>query len=439
MHAIDLGKTLVSSHFEESGNELTIGGQTASSLAEQFGTPLFVYDANAFRTQLAKLRAAVGKHVDVYFSVKANPNPAILRLFAGEGAGFEIASGAEFVRARTAGGKPSRILFAGPAKTKDELEYVIGEGIGEIHLESKEEIALVASIGNRLNRCVPVSVRINPVAAAQGGSMRMGGKPAQFGFDEEELPAILDDITVCPALDLKGIHLFAGTQILDANRLMAQWVHGIDLARRVSEQLGKPIRTVDLGGGLGIPYFSGEQDLDLDLLGQSAPQLFADALRRPEMQNAQFILEPGRFLAGPCGVYLCRVLTVKESRGSTFVIMDGGMHHHLAASGNLGQVIKKDYPIVLANKLTAPLESHSQIVVGPLCTPLDTIGRKADLPKVVAGDLVAVLQSGAYGLSASPVGFLSHPMPAEVLVEAGEAPRKIRPRGTFEQPITALP
>ena len=199
--------------------------------------------------------------------------------------------------------------------------------------------------------------------------MRMGGKPTQFGFDEEDLDDVIGRIAAHSGLDLTGVHLFAGTQGLSADTLLAQWAHGIDLARRMSERLGRPLKTVDLGGGLGIPYFAGDKPLDLAAIKARAPQMFADAAKLPGLQRATFVLEPGRFLAGPAGIYLARVLGVKQSRGSIFVILDGGMHHHLAASGNLGQVIKKDYPIVLASNLDAPPDESPQIVVGPLCTP----------------------------------------------------------------------
>ena len=419
--------------------ELVVGGTGVTELAKTYGTPLYAYDAGTFRSQLHSLRDAVGERVDVYYSVKANPNVEVIRVFVEEGAGLEIASAAEYVRARSAGGASDRILFAGPGKTPDELDYVLSEGIGEIHLETEEEIVLVSDIAKKLGRRVPVALRINPIAAVQGGSMRMGGKPTQFGFDEENADDVVAHIEQHPSLDLTGVHLFAGTQGLSADTLLAQWAHGIDLARRMAERLGRPIKTVDMGGGLGIPYFASDKPLDLSVIKAHAPQMFADAAALPGLRDAKFILEPGRFLAGPAGIYLARVLSVKQSRGSTFVILDGGMHHHLAASGNLGQVIKKDYPIVLANNLNAPLQEGSQIVVGPLCTPLDTIGRKVAMPTVNTGDLVAVKQSGAYGLSASPIGFLSHPMPAEVLVEAGTEPRVIRPRGDFKQPVTLLP
>ncbi len=377
----------------------------------------------------------MGERVDVHYSVKANPNPAVIEVFVAEGTGLEIASAAEYLRALKAGCTPERIIFAGPGKGVDELDFVIERGIGEIHLETDVELEAIAAIGRTRDLRVPVGVRVNPISAAQGGAMRMGGKPAPFGFDEERLDDVIALIRRSPSLDFKGVHLFAGTQILDAEVLHAQWRHALDLALRLSDQLGDAIPTVDLGGGLGVPYFKGERNLDMAHLAELARPLFEEAAEK--LPTTRFILEPGRYLAGSAGLYLAKVRAVKQSRGQTYVVIDGGMHHHLAASGNLGQVIKKDYPQVVANRLDEDHEVTAS-VVGPLCTPLDTIGRKVSLPMPEPGDLIAVLQSGAYGLSASPGGFLSQPMPAEILIDHGDA-RVIRQRGTFEQPITPLP
>jgi len=423
--------------FGAAGGELAVGGVAVSRLAAEFGTPLYVYDAALLRDRLALLRAHLPERVDVYFSVKANPNPAVVRVFAEAGAGLEIASAAEYLRARAAGGAPGRILFAGPGKSRAELELVVAKGIGEIHVESREEIAILAELGERHGRRVPVAVRVNPKADVSGGAMRMGGQPAAFGFDEEVLEEVVKDIEARKGLAFQGIHIFAGTQILSADVLLAQWGRALDVARRAAAIAGRPARTIDLGGGLGIPYFPGDKELDLAAVRAGAEELFAAAAQDPALADAHIVLEPGRFLAGPAGIYLSRALSVKESRGKTFVILDGGMNHHLAASGNLGQVIKRDYPVVNASRV-ADEPAQAAAVVGPLCTPLDTLARDAAVAPVRTGDLVAVLQSGAYGLTASPVGFLSHPMPAEVLVDGGRA-ELIRPRDTFERPVVELP
>jgi diaminopimelate decarboxylase len=429
-----LAQALIHELFDERERELTLGGVPASELAREFGTPLFVYDAEILERRLALLRSALDDRVEVFFSVKANPNPEIIRCFVALGTGCEIASAAEYHRVRAAGCVPDRIVFAGPAKTEAELDHVVREGIGEVHIESEEEFATLGALAAARGTTVNVSVRVNPVAHAAGGAMQMGGKPAAFGIEEERLADVVSAIRATRNLRFRGIHMFAGTQILDANVLIRQWRHAVKIANDLVER-GVPIETLDLGGGLGLPYFAHERPLEIARLASLSAELFG-ALP-PKLERTRFLVEPGRFLVGPAGVYLARVQRVKVSRGTTFVLLDGGMHHHLAASGNLGQVIKRDYPIVNASRLSAPV-SMAAVVSGPLCTPLDALGRKVELPETRAGDLLAVLQSGAYGLSASPVGFLSHPMPAEVLLRGG-TPHRIRARGTFVQPLVPLP
>lgn len=406
-----------------------VAGHNVSALADKFGTPLYIYNGNVLDSQYARLREALPGVVDIHYSIKANPNPGIVRFFARTAAGLEVASAAEYEIARNAGAVVENILFAGPGKTFEELSYVVERGIGELHIESMEELAALEA----LNVAVNVSVRFNPAAEATGGAMRMGGKPSQFGFDEEDLADIVDRVRRSACLRFRGLHMFAGTQILNADVLGSQWAYAVTVARRMAERIGEPLATVDLGGGLGIPYFSGETELDLAALKRVAMLLFGPLEKDSQFSGTRFIVEPGRFLVGPSGVYIARVLSIKQSRGTRFVVLDGGMHHHLAASGNLGQVIKKDFPIFnVSQPCDAPTEPA--VVVGPLCTPLDTLGRRVPLPRTEVGNLVAVMQSGAYGLSASPVGFLSHRLPAEVLVNnAGVT--QIRRRGTFAEPL----
>ena len=415
-----LADTLVAEHFAVRDGRLIAGGIAVDELAERFGTPLFVYDAGVMKKSFARLSEAVAGFAEIYFSIKANPNPAVAAIFVAQGAGIEIASAGEYARARRAGADPMRILFAGPGKRDDELDYVIAGGIGEIHLESFEEIAQVEAIARKRGQKVPVSIRINPVAAAQGGAMRMGGKPAPFGFDEEQVGEVLQALAATAHLDFCGVHLFAGTQILDADVLLAQWSHGIGVAASVARQAQRPLRSIDLGGGLGIPYYSGDGVLDLDRVRAGIPALQQALRDEPLIRDARVVVEPGRYLTGPSGLYVERFIASKQSRGQRFLITDGGMHHQLAASCNLGQVIKRDYPVVAPAHMNAT-ELSPCSVVGPLCTPLDTLARKTDMPDLKAGDLIAVMQSGAYGLSASPSGFLSHPQPAEIVVGDGQA------------------
>jgi diaminopimelate decarboxylase len=415
-----LAQTLVAEHYAVRGRDLVAGGFTIEALAERFGTPLYIYDAEVMRRSFIALKIALSGFAGIVYSIKANPNTAVARIFADLGAGIEIASAGEYDRARETGVAPDAILFAGPGKRGDELSHVVQSGIGEIHLESLEEMMLLDAIAAHAGKQVAVSLRINPVAAAQGGAMRMGGKPSPFGFDEEQIDDVLRALASFKNLDLGGIHMFAGTQILDADTLLAQWQHGIDVAAHVARETERPLRSIDLGGGLGIPYYAGDIPLDLAAVRHGIGALTQRKQAQPLLRNTHVIVEPGRYLAGPGGLYVARVVASKISRGTRFIVTDGGMHHHLAASGNLGQVVKRDYPVIAPARMNATA-FEKVVVAGPLCTPLDTLARAADLPSLEAGDLVAVMQSGAYGLSASPNGFLSHKAPAEVLVDNGTA------------------
>ena len=406
-------------HFAVAGPDLLVGGVPVREIAAAAGTPAYIYDGGAMRRAYRSLAQALQGFAVIHYSVKANPAPAVIRLFLEEGAGVEIASIGEYRLARSAGAAPGRMLFAGPGKRPSELEDVIAGGIGEIHLESYEEIERVAAIGRRSRRAVAAAIRVNPVATAQAGAMRMGGKATAFGFDEEDLDRVIDAVMKAGQIELTGVHLFAGTQILDAEALLSQWRHAMGVAAKVAARIARPLKTIDLGGGLGIPYFPGEHALDLARVAAAVPALKSLQEADPLLADARVVVEPGRYLVGPAGVYVAEVNSVKHSRGTRFVVTDGGMHHHLAASGNLGQVIKRDYPIVAPAKMDAASRSPAT-VTGPLCTPLDTLARAAQLPDLAAGDLVAILQSGAYGLTASPGRFLSHPTAAEVLVEDGK-------------------
>jgi len=412
---MDLVFELIKRYFSTLSGELFIGGIPASSLAAQYGTPLFVYDRNTIDRKFTLLRETLPPNFLIYYSVKANPHHAILEHFVGRDCGLEVASAGEFSRAVKAGCRPEKILFAGPGKTEAELEFVLARDIGEIHIESLLEAQRISAICCRLGKRARVAVRVNPAGEVQGGAMRMGGKPAPFGIDEEQLEDVLGHLATLPGLELRGIHLFTGTQILDHEILAAQYRRGLDIARRVATGLQKPLATVDFGGGLGIPYFAGDRQLDMKCLRESLEAMMAEVRKEPYFSGTRFIVEPGRYLVGEAGIYIARVNDVKTSRGKKFLVLDGGMHHHLAASGNLGQVIKRNFPLTVIDKFNCS-EKEVVDIVGPLCTPLDTLARDIELPAANVGDLIGIFQSGAYGRSASPVGFLSHPAPAEVWI-----------------------
>ncbi|MDX2253587.1 MAG: type III PLP-dependent enzyme [Nitrospira sp.] len=420
---------LISRNFSRSGQHVLVAGVSLATVAERFGTPVFVYDAGVLDRKLTSLRAALPGSFEISYSVKANPNKAILRRFVAKGCGLEIASGGEYQLASDAGCPFDRVVFAGPGKTESELELVLAKGIGELHVESLVEIDRIARLCHRLGATVNVALRINPTGEAEGGAMRMGGRATPFGVDEESADVLVDHLAASPALRLTGVHLFTGTQILDHEILLRQYQKGMAIAASVARRVKRPLATVDFGGGLGIPYFPHERELDLESLGQGLARLMESSGKEPVFNGTTFLLEPGRFLTAEAGIFMARVTDVKTSRGKTFVILDGGMNCHLAASGNLGQTIKRNYPIAVVNRIEDPIGVTAD-VVGPLCTPLDTLGRNVELPRPEVGDLVGVFQSGAYGLTASPVHFLSHPSPAEVMIDAGIA-HLIRARGAL--------
>ena len=412
-------ESLISLHFSQDQGVLGIGRLPVTSVVSQYGTPAFVYDCGILGQRFDLLRDIFPYEFSIYYSVKANPHRTILAYCLQRGCGLEIASGGEYLRALEAGCQPRAIVFAGPGKSEAELELVLAKGIGEIHIESLLELERVTAICRRLDVRASLAVRINPTGEAQGGAMRMGGKPSPFGIDEEIVVDVVDRIMGCPEVDFKGIHLFTGTQILDHAVLLIQYRKAVDIARRVANHIHRPLQTVDFGGGLGVPYFLHERELDCCFVREGLAELIKEIRKDPLFSGTRFMIEPGRFLVGEAGVYVVRITDIKVSRGKKFLIVDGGMHHHLAASGNLGQTIKRNYPIALINRLGEP-SSEKVDIVGPLCTPLDTLGREVELPEARVGDLVGIFQSGAYGLTASPTQFLSHALPCEVFVDDGK-------------------
>ena len=432
-----MASMLADRYFSRAAGELAIGGVPVSRVADEYGTPLFLYDGHVLDRKWALLRETFPPEFSICYSVKANPNPAVLRHFLNKGSGLEIASGGEFHLALQSGCPPQKIFFAGPGKTERELVTTISCDIGEIHSESLLEVERVSTISRRLGKKARIAIRVNPTGEVQGGAMRMGGKPAPFGVDEETLQDVVDRVMLDPCIEFCGLHLFTGTQILDAALLLLQYRKGIEIAKRVVGQVQRPLQTLDFGGGLGIPYFAQEQELDAAQLRTGLAELMSEIRKDEQFVGTRFVVEPGRYLVGESGIYLTRVNDIKVSRGKKFIIVDGGMNHHLAASGNLGQVLKRNFPVALLEKMDKePKETVD--IVGPLCTPLDVLARDVHLPSASIGDLVGVFQSGAYSRTASPMEFLSHPAPAEVLVYEGGV-RLIRRRGTDEDLLRHVP
>lgn len=391
---------------------LQVGGMALDRLAARAGqTPFFAYDRRLLTEKVAALRAVLPPRVWLHFSVKANPMPAVVQHMATLVDGLDVASGGELRVALDTVMAPGDISFAGPAKTDAEMSQAIAAGV-LISLESAHQAESVARIGALLGIQPRVLLRVNPDFEMKGTGMRMGGGAKQFGVDAEQAGAVLKTIGELN-LDFHGLQIFSGSQSLNAAAIMEAQTRTIDLAVALSAQAPCTPRLINIGGGFGIPYFPGELALDMAQIGAHLAGLmpaFETAL-----PQAKLVIELGRYLAGEAGVYVTRVMERKVSRGQVFLITDGGMNHHLAASGNLGQVIRKNYPVAVGNRMHGA-EREIASVVGPLCTPLDLLADRMELARSQPGDLIVVFQSGAYGLSASPAGFLSRTPAVEVLV-----------------------
>lgn len=398
--------------YARSGSDLLVGGVPLSRLAERVGsTPFFAYDRAGLTARVDRLRRHLPAAVRLHYAVKANPMPALVCHMAGLVDGFDVASAGEMAKALDAGMAPHRVSFAGPGKTDAELRRAVAAGI-VVEAESEGEVRRLAAQAEALGLAATVAVRVNPDFALKGSGMKMGGGPQQFGVDAERVPALLRLIGDL-GLDFAGFHIFAGSQNLRADQLALAQERTVELALRLAEHAPGPVRHLNLGGGFGIPYFPDDRPLDLEAVADSLAR--ATARIGAHLPQARPVVELGRYLVGEAGVYVCRVVDRKESRGQVFLVTDGGLHHHLAASGNFGQVIRRNYPLAIGTRMDRPAEETAS-VVGCLCTPLDLLGDRCALPRADVGDLVVVFQSGAYGATASPADFLGHPRPAEVLV-----------------------
>lgn len=391
---------------------LWIGGMPLTQLAARVGqTPFYAYERRLLDQKMALLRGALPPAIELHYAVKANPMPAVVQHMAGLVDGLDVASLGELRVALDSGTNPSRISFAGPGKRPVELTAAIAAGI-TVNLESPGELETLARLGQAQGRRPQVAVRINPDFELKTSGMKMGGGPKPFGVDAEQVPALLRRIGEL-GLDFQGFHIFTGSQNLRAEAIVEAHDRSFELALRLAAETPGPLRLLNIGGGFGIPYFPGDRPLDLAPIAANLERWLPVVKAR--LPQAQVVLELGRYLVGEAGIYVAEVVDRKVSRGHTFLITDGGLHHHLAASGNFGQVIRKNYPVVVGNRVLGT-ERETVSVVGPLCTPLDILADRMELAKADIGDLIVVFQSGAYGLTASPTAFLGHPPCVEVLV-----------------------
>jgi diaminopimelate decarboxylase len=389
-----------------------IGGIPVTRLAQRVGrTPFYVYDRAVVKERIANMRAALPTEVGLFYSVKANPMPAMVQHLCGLVDGFDVASAGEMKVALDTPMPANQITFTGPGKTDAQIESAIAAGV-VLNIESAGELQRIIRIADRVGIAPGITIRVNPDFELKRSGMKMAGGSKQFGIDAENVATVFESARAA-GVDVHGMHVFAGSQSLNAESIAEAQTKTVALALRLMDDLGWQMRSLNLGGGFGIPYFSGEVALDFGPVARNLHQLVERvAAATPDLR---LIIESGRYLVGEAGVYVSRVVDKKVSRGHTYLVTDGGMHHHLAASGNLGQVIRKHYPVAIGNRMSA-IEHETVSVVGPLCTPLDMLADSVALPKAELDDLILIFQSGAYGLTASPTLFLGHPAPDEILV-----------------------
>lgn len=399
-------------NFEVSNNELLIGGRRVSDIASELGEgPFFVYDSKLIKERIAHMRKHLPEELHLHYAIKANPMPEVVNLIAPMVEGLDIASILEMDVALAAGTPAREISFAGPGKRIAELERAVAAKI-TVTIESETEMQRLIAIGEAQNCRPRVAIRVNPDFELKTSGMKMSGGPKQFGIDAEIVPDILAKIAASN-LHLVGLHIFCGSQNLKVESLIDTQNKTWELAEMLVNQIDHELEFVNLGGGFGIPYFKKDEPLDIAPLGENLAPIIAKLNALSPSTN--LVLELGRYIIGEAGVYICQIVDRKESRGQVFLVSDGGLHHHLAASGNFGQIIRKNYPVLIANKVHCD-EPEIQTVVGPLCTPLDLLADRMPMSRGEIGDYVAVFQSGAYGPTASPINFLSHPHPREILV-----------------------
>lgn len=391
---------------------LLIGGRPLPALAEEIGrTPFYAYERASLTQRVELLRQTLPRETHLHYAIKANPMPEVVRHLGGLTDGLDVASAGELRIALASGMDPRSISFAGPGKSVAELREALLAGV-TVNLESETEMRRLAALARELGQRARAAVRVNPDFELKTSGMKMSGGPKQFGVDAERVPQMLAELATLP-LEFIGFHIFSGSQNLRADAICEAQRKSVALAVELARHAPGPVHLLNIGGGFGVPYFPGESPLELEPIAANLRELIPQV--RAALPQAELVLELGRYLTAEAGIYVCRVIDRKISRGQVFLITDGGLHQHLAASGNFGQVIRKNYPVLVGNRVQGT-QREVVSVVGPLCTPLDLLADRMEMARADVGDLIVVLQSGAYGLTASPLRFLGHPAPAEVLV-----------------------
>lgn len=397
-------------------NQVCVGNMPLSQIEKLVSnTPFYAYDRQLIINRVKELKQLLPKEISLHYAIKANPYPSLVNMMVEQVAGFDVASKKEMLLALQSGMPAKAISFAGPGKTPDDIDAAIISGV-TLHVESSGEIAKVEQAASSLNMKANIAIRVNPKFELKSSGMKMAGGAKPFGIDEEQVAQVINNVDL-EHINLLGFHIFAGSQNLNADAIISAQQQTFALAKLLIEHTrkitNKGIDYLNIGGGFGVPYFANDTELDVPLIAQNLTSLIEQY--KSTMGNIELIIELGRYLVAEAGIYVTKVVDKKTSRGTNYLVCDGGLHHHLANSGNFGQVIRKNYPVAIGNKLNQ--KEHEEVtIVGPLCTPLDILADKVTLPSATVGDYVVIFQSGAYGASASPKDFLSQPQLSEILL-----------------------
>lgn len=385
-------------------------------VGQNFGTPSYVYFAEPIRDRVKLLLDAFGNRFIISYAVKSNPNTGLLRVLQDTGVGLDVSSIGEVKRGVDAGFGPMKISFSGPAKRPFEIDIAVRQGIGEFICESLDEIEQVNQVASDLGIIQNILVRINPKEVPRQFGLHMAGRPSQFGIDEEDMEDVQSFLAKLNSIKLSGFHIFSGGNSLNRDAVIKNLSIAASLFVSFSEKFDIFPEKFIFGSGFGIPYFEGDEALDIaDIAAEINPMI--DRLQNSErFKNTKFVLEMGRWLVGSDGYMLTSVVGNKHSRGTDICLCDAGFNNHLSAAGMMGTVLRRDWKFWNLTRTTT-VADHQYLLVGPLCASFDILGAKVHLPKTLKGDVLAVGSSGAYGLTASPTRFISHPEPQEFIVE----------------------
>ena len=401
-----------------------------SEIIQKYETPLYYYDGDKIEANTVLLKGSLIQGSTLYFSMKANPLLGLCRIMNDLGCGIEVASKGELFVALEAGVNPDRIIFTGPGKTYEELKYAVKKHIHIINIESLEEVKMINDIAEKQDCCVNVAIRVNPKESKMNAKIKMSGVSSQFGIEESSIDEdVIDFIKNLSNIKLVGIQVYMGTQILDAEDIIANTEYIIQLGIGLSQKYNFDLKYLNLGGGFGVPYFNNDEPLQMDKLKDGMIRI--KEKYKTKLDNAEIVFESGRFILADAGKFITKVLYKKESKGKKYIVCDGGSNFH-AASAFLGRIIRNNYPMY---SIPDSEDKEEITVTGPLCTPTDVIGQSVEINKYIEeGDFIVIDKAGAYGITYSPYAFLGHRRPIEIMSYKNDI-YVLRKRGEIEDAL----